>query len=289
MRKFSLVLWAALLLPLAAAAQEIGTVTLLEGPLRIIRGAAVLRGAEGVKLRRGDIVESASPGFVQVELPGNAVVALGPSTGAFFLGRGGEATQVVVLSGWLKAEVGANGSALRCASPLLAATTRGGSVVLHAAADGSSLFVESGTAGVSNVSPAGNVGNPSAAKAGHFYTRRAGQPAATVASRPSSAFLDGLPHPFRDTLPSRLARFAGKPVAPRPDHEVSYAEVQPWLTMGQAWRRGFVERFEPRLKDPEFRRAVDAHLSSHPEWDPILHPEKYESKTRTSQDVTPQR
>jgi hypothetical protein len=289
MSRLSLTLWLVLLLPLAASAQEMGTVTLLEGPLRIMRGTEVLRGSEGVKLRRGDIVESSNTGFVQVELPGGAVFALGPSTGAFFRGRAGDAAEVVVLSGWLKAEIAPTAGAYRCASPLLAATTRGGSVVLHADGDGSSIFVESGAAGISSVTPGGNVNKPGAANAGQFYTRRAGQPPA-MASRPTAAFVDALPHPFRDTLPSRLARFSGKAIAPHPDHEVSYAEVQPWLTMGQSWRRGFVARFEPRLKDPEFRRAVDAHLSAHPEWDPILHPEKYESKTRPSTDVSqPQR
>ena len=291
MRKSSRTLWlsAVLLLSLTAAAQDLGTVTLLEGQLRILRGASVLRGAEGVKLRRGDILESSNNGFVQVELPGSTVVALGPSTGAFFAGRGGDATAILVLNGWVKAEVGASSGAYRCASPLIAGMTRGGSIVLHAASDESSLFVEAGTAGVGTVNPAGYPAKPSAAKAGQFYTRRAAQPAPTVASRPSPAFLEALPHPFRDTLPSRLARFAGKTVAPRPDHEVAYAEVQPWLTAGQGWRKGFVERFEPRLKDPEFRRGVEAHLSAHPEWDPILHPEKYDAKTRSSNVSQPQR
>jgi len=35
-----------------------------------------------------------------------------------------------------------------------------------------------------------------------------------------------------------------------------------------------VDRFTPRLKDPEFRKELEAHLGSHPEWDAILHPEK---------------
>jgi hypothetical protein len=36
-----------------------------------------------------------------------------------------------------------------------------------------------------------------------------------------------------------------------------------------------VDRFAPRLKDPEFRKQLEAHLTQYPEWDPILHPEKH--------------
>jgi len=49
--------------------------------------------------------------------------------------------------------------------------------------------------------------------------------------------------------------------------------------MALNWRRGFVERFQPRLKDAEFRRELDGHIRDYPEWDPVLHPEKYEQKT----------
>ena len=55
----------------------------------------------------------------------------------------------------------------------------------------------------------------------------------------------------------------------------TYSEIQSWLTIGQAWRKGFVERFQPRLKDAEFRKALEAHLKDHPEWNPVLHPENH--------------
>jgi hypothetical protein len=42
-----------------------------------------------------------------------------------------------------------------------------------------------------------------------------------------------------------------------------------------AWRKSFEERFQPRLKDAEFRKAVESHIAEFPEWDRILHPEKY--------------
>jgi len=77
---------------------------------------------------------------------------------------------------------------------------------------------------------------------------------------------------FRDELPSRLARFAGaKPPVPKTDHDVSYAEVERWLTSG--WGRGLVSRFKPRIQDSAFRQAIEAHLSVLPEWEPVLHPQ----------------
>jgi hypothetical protein len=59
--------------------------------------------------------------------------------------------------------------------------------------------------------------------------------------------------------------------------DVSYADVEVWLKAPLAIRRPLVTRFEPRASDPKFRAGVEANLRFHPEWDPILYPEKYES------------
>ncbi|MFI5110147.1 MAG: hypothetical protein ACHP78_15080 [Terriglobales bacterium] len=260
--------------PLAVAAQEIGTLTLVEGPLHVIRGTTVLHGAEGVKLHQGDIIESSNPGFAQLELRGGVVVALGPSTRVFFVSHAAKNTEMFVLGGWLKGEIGPNAGTYRYASPFLAATTTDGTVVLHVLGDGADIFVESGSAGISKVSPEGNMGIAGAARAGQFFSRHAGQ-GINISPRPSSAFVESMPRPFRDTLPSRLSRVSGKPPEPRRDHEVTYSEIQSWLTIGQSWRKGFMERFQPRLKDAEFRKALESHLKDHPEWDPILHPENH--------------
>ena len=39
-----------------------------------------------------------------------------------------------------------------------------------------------------------------------------------------------------------------------------------------------MQRFIPKAHDPAFRQALVANLRSHPEWDPILFPEKYKPK-----------
>ncbi len=267
-----------LLLALAVSAQEIGTVTLVEGPLRIIRGATLLQGGEGVRLHSGDIIESSKAGFVQLEFTGGAIVALGDSTRVYLYTFSRGDAELVLLSGWLKGQRSSNGAVYRYDSPLLAAATQDGTIVMHSTAERSEIFVESGSARIGEVSAGGVWHDPRLVKAGQFASRMAGKEIA-VAPRFSSPFVESMPHQFRDTFLPLLSHFSGKPPQPKRDHEVSYAEIQPWLTIGQAWRRGFVKRFDVRLNDPEFRKALEAHVRDHPEWDPVLHPERYKQRT----------
>ena len=78
MKLLSVALLLSWLLPIPAAAQDIGTITLLEGSLRIIRGTTAFQAAEGMRLRKGDFIESSNAGFAQLEFVGGAIVALGP-------------------------------------------------------------------------------------------------------------------------------------------------------------------------------------------------------------------
>jgi len=155
---------------------------------------------------------------------------------------------------------------------------------VHAAPGEAAIYLETGAATISEAESAKTI----AAKTGQFFTRHAGKSVA-VGSRPEDAFVDAMPRPFRDTLPPRISHFAGKKTPePKPDHEISYAEAEPWLKLGRGWRRSFEERFQPRLKDAEFRRSVEQHIAEYPEWDRILHPEKYEnSPTAPSATSTP--
>jgi hypothetical protein len=269
------------LLPLFAVAQTIGTMTLREAPVRLIRGTTILQGAEGVRLRTGDILETADKGFAQLELNDGKIIAVGNNTRLLILGRGSQEGELVILTGWLKGEATACTVPCLYASPRLAAASKGGTVLLHSTPETSEAYFETGAGTVSQVNSVGGKSSPLPAKPGQFFTRRPGKPV-VPAARPDAAFIEAMPVPFRDTLPSRLARFAAKAVEPKVDREVNYADVEPWLKIGLTWRRGFVERFRPRLKDPEFRRAIDAHMSSHPEWDPVLHPEKYKPDTAES-------
>lgn len=276
-----------LLFPLSVAAQQIGSATLVEGTLRVIRGAAVFRGVEGMQLRQGDMIETSDPGFTQLEFNDGTIVALGASTRLFLFKYGiahagdkaGEKpvkADLVLLAGWLKGEARAHSGAYHYVSPQLAAATKDGTLVVHATPEASEIFVESGAVTISEVDPNGTWNSSSVAKAGQFCTRRTRE-SLEITAHSGSAFLDSMPRAFRDTLSSRASRVAEKPAQLQRIHAATYAEIRPWLTMARSWRSGFVNRFQPCLKSTAFRNAVEEHLRDHPEWDPILHPEKYQS------------
>jgi hypothetical protein len=149
------------LLPIPAAVQDVGTVTFIEGSLRIIRGTTLLQAAEGMHLRQGDILESSDKGFAQLEFAGGAIVALGPSSRMYVFrhGAGGKVangaagTELVLLSGWLKGQSDAHAGSYRYESPALAATTGNGTVVVHTNENRCEIFVEAGSASIAEVSP----------------------------------------------------------------------------------------------------------------------------------------
>lgn len=267
-------------LSIPAAVQDVGTVTFLEGSLLIIRGTTVLQAAEGTHLKQADIVESSEKGFAELEFVGGAIVALGPSSRLYIVrqGAGGKSgsdaagTELVLLNGWLKGQSDTRAGSYRYETPVLAATTGNGTLVFHNNESGGDVFVESGSTSIAEVSPDGRVGKPTTGTAGQFFSRGKGK-GLVSSSHPGAAFVDAMPRSFRDALPSRVAHFSGKPAEPKAQHQVSYVEIQPWLTMPLAWRKGFVDRFKGRLKDPEFRKQLEIHTAEHPEWGPILHPE----------------
>jgi len=268
-------LFAALvLLPWTLHAQELGTFTLLEGSVRVLRGTAVLHGVEGMRFHNNDIVETGSPGFIQAEFSGGAIAAIGPAT-RVWIRSAGAGRDLILMTGWVKGETPPGSGNYRFVGPMMTATPKGGAVIVHAAPGVAETYIESGTATVSEAESGS--AKTIAAKNGQFFTRHTGK-GIVVGARPDGTFVDAMPRPFRDTLPSRLSHFAGKkPPEPKLDHEITYAEAEPWLKLGRGWRRSFSERFQPRLKDAEFRKSVEQHISEYPEWDRVLHPEKYEN------------
>jgi hypothetical protein len=283
MRRAVVLLFLSFVLTFVATAQEVGTLTLMEGSLRLIRGVMVMQAVEGIRLHQGDLLESSDRGFDQLELAGGTVVALGPSSRLFLLrdvaGRTSgsaeaPAAELILLSGWLKGETPVKSGAYRYACPMLGAATRDGTIVIHAGADAAEIFVEAGSASIAEVNADGNWHKIAEGKSGQFFSRPAGSSVSTLA-KPSSAFIDSVPRAFKDTLPSRLSRFEGEPPQPVREHQATYAEIRPWLTIARAWRASFVRRFEPLLNNPAFRAALESHVNEYPEWDAVLHPKKY--------------
>jgi len=148
-------------------------------------------------------------------------------------------------------------------------------VVARGDAQRSELFVESGSAKFTPVAARGKPQTALDATSGEYLERVADR-AAVEQPRPSQAFVAALPRPFRDALPALAANFSEEPELVR-GREITLAEAEPWLAPG-ASRRTFVRRFTPRLSDPAFRAAVNARITAYPEWDRILHPDKYRPK-----------
>jgi hypothetical protein len=234
-----------------------------------------------MSLNKGDILESSDRAFVQLEFTSGAIIALGPSSRLYILQDSAGATNSeqtlaldgAMLSGWFKIESASGMRLYRYRTPLLAGTSTGGNLVVRSSPDECEVFLETGALSVADVNPNGISGAPKAGKAGQFFSRRKGAAGATLA-RPSSDFLEGMPRQFRDTLPPRMARYAGTSIEPKTGRPVSYEEISYWLTSPPAWRKGLPERFAPRLVAPEFRKQIELHVKEFPEWEPILHPKE---------------
>lgn len=241
-----------------------------EGAVSLLRGVARYPLIEGVHLRAGDVIETGDPGAVQLEFPGGAIVALGRRTRAMVMVAAPGGVDLFVLSGEAKAEVPKAAGPLRLGTPLGTFTVTSAVAVLAVSPQEVGCFAESGGLFLDLVPPV-------RIKAGEFCAHKAGQ-APSVAAHPPQAFVAGLPPAFRDSLPPRMARLAGREVALGRPQPFTYAEVAAWLTSAPAVRRLLVTNWAAKVNDPAFRKALVAHLADHPEWDPVLFPEKASTK-----------
>jgi hypothetical protein len=281
-----LMLWlAAAACASAFAAENLGTVTILDGEATIVRGAGRLRAAEGVRLAPGDIVETASGAFMQIELIDQTVLQLGGTSRAMVggLARYKAERTVYALSGWFKAtnarkDAAARGFELR--SPLFEIATLPGVLTVQIKVNEVALFAERGDIRLVE-RQAGVSGAAVSIKSGHFYRRASGTRGATSPTA-AAAFVADMPRAFRDSLPLRAERFKEREVVAKPAPDFSYADVEPWLKAESPMRRQFVERWRVKARDPAFRAALIANLQSHYEWDPVLFPEKYLPKDPAS-------
>lgn len=259
----------------AVAADVVGTVTILDGDALIVRGAARLRAAEGVRLLQGDIVETGDQAFSQIELVEHTVLEMGPRSKAMIGGplRYKLEHTVYALTGWFKltnARSEGNVRAFELRSPLIEIGLLPGVVTMQLKPAEAVLFAERGDLKLLE-RPAGT---PVGVRQGQTYRRPAGV-RGTITPATPPAFVAEMPRAFRDSLPQRAERFRGREVAARAAPDFSYADVALWLGTESPFRRQFVERWRVRAREAEFRRGLVAGLRSHPEWDPVLFPEKY--------------
>jgi len=262
--------------PGAIAADQAATVTLLEGPAVLVRGVARFALAEGVRLQAGDIVEVGDKGLTQIEFTDGAALALGAGTRmlAVALPRGkAGGGHYYVMQGAFKVAGVTRDARPRFVTPVFTLQPAEGTAVALVSGDEGAVFVESGETRLDG--PPAKGAAPTRLKGGEFFALKAGQKG-VLEPRPSAKFIGGLPKAFLDALPSRKALYAERQVQPRRLEPATYAEVESWLKAPPEIRRPLVKRFQQRATDPAFRSALIANLRFHPEWDPVLYPEKYE-------------
>jgi hypothetical protein len=247
-------------------AADVGTVTLIDGKPRLLRGTAWYALVEGVRIRDTDVIDVPEKSQFQLEMTeGGALGLIGP--GALYVvsmssgdAKQRPATDFWISKGWLKFDTKPTLTRLRIRSGMGSVVTSGAAAVAHLTPDTLEVFVETGSARV--IEP----GRPDTAgvevRAGAFASRAAGKPV-IAAERAPSAFVGALPRDFMDPLPLRIARF-GTPREPVLDHEATYPEVQSWL--GGPYRVAFAKRFEAKLAtDPAFKAAADANVKTVPD------------------------
>jgi len=267
----------------AVAAEPPAVVTLLEGQAVLLRGTVRYALAEGVRLQTGDIVELGDKGSVLIEFADGCELNLGPRA-RFYLAalspraaKGGGISDFYLMQGWSKLASGKSAAPLRITTPVFGLGTADATAVIQIGDGEGAMFVEAGEAriaeGFVKVSPA----SPARVRGGEFFSRKA-DAKGTTAARPAPAFVAAMPKAYMDNLPSRLGKYKDREVNPRATGELAYADVEMWLKAPPEIRRPLMQRFIPKANDPSFRQALVANLRSHPEWDPILFPEKYKPK-----------
>jgi hypothetical protein len=255
-----------------AVAEFSGLVSLADGePFTLLRGDSVQTGTAGVTLVGGDILETQPGNFLVIEVRDGNLLAVGPDSAVYFLPHT-EPTTLVVLKGWVKADVRptSKAGALRLLGTRLGIQVQKAVVLLRADARSDAVFTEQGS-GTLLLRDDAATRIDKEIQVNQFLVRDDKQ-AVVWQPRPSADFVANMPVPFRDPLPADASAKLKKAVEPQVVREVSYSDVQPWLTMPQDWRAGFIPRFRARLEDRAFFAAMDAHLQQHPEWTVILHP-----------------
>jgi hypothetical protein len=263
----------------ANAAKPSALVTILEGRATVIRGLSQFDAAEGMRLLSDDLLRTDKDTFLRVEYEDRAVIELGPETQLQLnhpaARKKSNHPALYLLEGWLKVDSGPTAGAAKAAfaSVGIDVVDIAGVVVMRGGSAAQQLFAEQGSARWVDRNPHG-AGSLSL-KQGDFVVAGPDKPA-KLNPRPTADFTAALPPPYRDTLPYRYEKFRDHPVLPKGPVPFSYADVEPWLNAEATVRRQFVMLWRRKADDPAFRASLDHDLQKHPEWDPLLHPEKYE-------------
>ena len=261
----------------AAAAADAGIVTIVEGSARVLRGTVWYKLVPGAAFQEGDVIDVGDRAQVQVELAmGGVLNMVGPASlyAAAIPVRGEKLEgpmEFALDRGWLKlAATAPTGTRLRLPMALLSLNEA--TIVARQESRILEFFVESGSVRIVETSRIGRDGLTHDAKAGEYWSRDGDKPMVSERRAPVK-FVASMPRHLIDRLASLAAKFKGKKPPLAVDREITLAEADPWLA--GSYRKTFARRFAGRLADPAFRKAVEANIAAYPEWDRILHPEKY--------------
>jgi hypothetical protein len=252
---------------------DAGTITVLDGGARLLRGATWYRLAEGVRVQDGDVVDASDRAQVQLELTsGNSVNVVGPASlyvVSAAVREGKQPSELYLPLGWVKLAAKPPAPPVKLRTPLGVIDAGAAVAVVRANASAFEVFVESGSARVSEVGRSGPDAAPREVRGGDFVGRSADRPLAVGGGAPQP-FVTAMPRHFMDTLPSRAEKYRTVRVELAVDRPISFAEAEPWLN--GPYRRVFIKRLQPRLSDPTFRAAVGTNVQAYPEWGSVLTP-----------------
>jgi len=262
----------------ASTAKPTPIVTILQGRATVIRALSQFEAAEGMLLLADDLVRTNKDTFLRIEYPDQTSIELGPDTQLQVnhpSRRQGTRPALYLLEGWLKVGSGKADSGVKAAFATVGVDVVDltGIMVMRATSASRELFAEQGTARCIDKNQ--HAAEPITLRQGGFVTVAPDRPP-RLEVRPPAEFTAALPRAYRDTLPFRYRMFQDHPVAPKGQVQFSYADVEPWLNGEPSVRRQFVALWRRKANDAAFRASLDRDLQKHPEWDPVLHPEKYE-------------
>jgi FecR protein len=253
-------------------------VTILEGRASVIRGLSQFDAAEGVRLVADDLLRTGEDTFLRIEYEDGTSLELGPQTLLQLnhpARKRANRPALYLLAGWLKLSSARADSTARgsLASPGMDLVDLAGVVVVRSSDAAREVFAEQGSARC--IDRSSRAAESIAMNSGDFVVAEPDAPP-KLQGRPAADFLSALPRPYYDTLPSRYERFKTRVVMPKGQGAFAYADVERWINAEPSIRRQFVVLWHAKAANPAFRAALDRDLPMHPEWDPVLHPERYE-------------
>ena len=282
--------WSLALAGWGLMANAAGLLTILDGDAMLVQGTQAQAAAEGVQVADQALLRTgATTKLLRLEWDDGSVVDLGPDTQvmlsptAFGL-RNKRPPSIYLLKGWAKQSSKAAGApAAGLVTPRLDVQPFQGVLVAFVGADESWAFVEAGSA---QIQERDGAGQKLTLKNGEVYQRPANGKG-SVAPRPTPAQTQRVPRGFRDTLPLRAAAFKDRKVEAKPLPGPSVADLHDWFAAELPLRKEFPRRFAPRVQESSFRGELIRQFGDHPEWVPVLYPERLQKPDPATRSKAP--